>query len=472
MIGRDRITNRRFAMMRRILIMAALIAVTALSQPAMAAVMDQKIQPVAPSEIPGNLETVPLTALETYERSMRKGLRENPGHPAVMHALGTALFHQDKTDEAREMWTKAAAIDPALAPADVMADVHRVFRLQRDGDTEGARAQLEKAAQSHTDSPHFFLLRAEQAMKSRANRQAEEDYKRAHELAPNLFTTSLNLARFYEFTNIQNLARQYYEEAARKAPKRASTWDFLGSHQFRGGEYDAALTSFRQAEAVDDNQPLAELRLAQLFGSVGDHVGARHWYLQALERAEGGRDAIRVALSDVQLRLGLIDEARETLDAVLANEEIAPVLIARAAVDEALGDDMAAAKRYRRAILLDPGNIIAANNLAMALIRTGTNADEALVHADYARQKLPKNGAVFGTYALALAHAGERDRALKELPRAIRIMPEDPWLRYFYGMLLARAGDGEAARLHLEAVAILDPEFPRLVDVRQLLKDL
>jgi tetratricopeptide (TPR) repeat protein len=111
-------------------------------------------------------------------------------------------------------------------------------------------------------------------------------------------------------------------------------------------------------------------------------------------------------------------------------------------------------------VVLDPGNLVASNNLAMALVRLERNADEALAHAGYAHRTLPGNAEIHGTYALALAMAGPAEAALPDLALAVRRLPGDLWLRYRLGEALAATGDPAGARPHLEACALLeDPGF-------------
>jgi tetratricopeptide (TPR) repeat protein len=385
--------------------------------PAAASTIGIEVSPSPRSLVPESLLVTPGTALDALEAQLRARLdalaapAEDPAAAQDWFSLGTVLFHKDAREAAQEAWATAHRLDPVFAPPEVMADLQTAVVLENRGEAEAAARQRAEAEARHAQNAHFQLALAERAMRAARLEDAETAYRRAAELAPELFTTSLNLARYLEFTDRPEAARTHFIAATEAAPDRAAPWDFLAAHQFRWGETEAALASLRRAEAASPLQPLAEVRLAELSAAGGDWIGARHWYLQALERAEAGQAAIRVALGNAQLRLGLLDEAAATLDAVLAEEEIVPVLVARGHVDEVRGDIEAAVERYRRAIRRDPGNLVAANNLAMALVRLGRNADEALTHARYAHQTLPGNAEIFGTYALALAMAGETEAA-------------------------------------------------------------
>lgn len=451
------------------IIPAAGISLCVSVAPVLPATVTYEAQPAPRVLVPQELLPRAGDPLDDYERRLRARIDADAADAQAWHALGTTLFHKGAEAEAREAWDRAHGLDDAFAPADVLADVHGVHRLHDRGDAEGARLRLATVEARRAADPYFQMMRGEQAMRAGAFAAAGEAYEKARALAPNFFMTSLNLGRYLEYAGRHDEARARYEQAARAAPDRAAPWDFLAAHQFRQGEVAAALDSLRAAEDADPDQPLAEVRLAEFSAETGDYVGARRWLRLALERAETGHAAIRVALGDAQLRLGLLEEARETLDAVLAEAPSAPILVARGYVDERAGDVAAAAERYRAAVRADPGNVVASNNLAMAMVRLDRNPEEALAHARHAFSVRPDNAAIYGTHAVALAHAGETAEAKPALRRAVRIAPDDPWVRYFLGALLATE-EPEEARVHLEAVMILDPDFPRRDAVIRLLE--
>ncbi len=447
----------------------ATLAAVLMAATAHAASVAVEIAPAPPRGLPETLLVTPQSPLTRMRAALDAALEARPGDPSLLHQRGIVLYQLGEAEAARADWDAASGADPLHAPAAVMADVQEVFRLQRLEGADAARAQLERAAAAHDASPHFHLLRAEQAMQSRAVEAAEAAYLRALDLDPGFFATHLNLGRFHEFLGDQKTARDHYLEATRRAPEHRLPWDFLGEHQFAAGEIDAALASFATAERMGAAQPDAEARLAGLFLQAGDLVAARHWFARALAAGVAEPYRVLVPLGDVQMRLGLLDEARQTLDAAIAERATAPVLVARGHVAEELGEIDEAIGLYRRAVAADPGNVIASNNLAMALIRADRNPDEALTHARYAHETLPDNALVLGTYAVATALAVGQGAPLPLLGRAVRATPDDPWLRYALGRRLAEMGRHAEARMHLEAVAILAPDFPRRAEVDRLL---
>jgi tetratricopeptide (TPR) repeat protein len=164
-----------------------------------------------------------------------------------------------------------------------------------------------------------------------------------------------------------------------------------------------------------------------------------------------------------------MDEARKEIETVLKEEELVPLLVALATIEESEGKSQAAEKHYRRALELQPGNVITNNNLAMLLVKLNQSPEEALKLAEKAYQGQPNSTQILGTYACALYRAGKYKKARKALMDAARLNPEDAWVRYFLGKLLLDEKKTSEGRFHLEGVLILDPEFPNKAEIQKLL---
>ena len=410
-------------------------------------------------------------ALQHEESTLREELAKQPDSPLLLHRLGTILSHLGKAAEAREYWGKAASLDPNLPPADLLARMQKTMRPLREGKTQAAQAELTALEKDHGKDPHFYLAQAEQAINGRNLDAAERAFKRACELGPDLFVARLNLASFYQSRNRHELARDYYLEAIELAPKRPGCRTALAIHQFKQGQLADALESFRAAEKLDPQEPLAEVPMARLHVDIQDFVGARRWYQAALARQPKDDGPIRTSLSRVQMRLGLLDEAKEQIETVLADKkDDVSLLAALAVLEQTQGDLKQAEKHYRRVLRLDPGNVLANNNLAMLLLELNRSADEALKLVEAALEKAPQSATVLTTHACALLEAKQHDAARKALANAVRFSPSEPWVRYSYGKLLCSDGELEEGRTHLEGCLILDADFPRKAEVEKLLE--
>lgn len=422
---------------------------------------------IASPDCPASL---PEAVLAAHSAELRNRIAGNPDNPHLLHALGTVTFHQGGELEAFALWKAASVRQPNLAPAEIMRDVHKMFILLEKDDATGAEEILRAAEVRYARQPHFQLMRAEQAMRSGNLKAAGDAYRLAYELAPELYVTSLNLARYYDAAGQEADALPLYQVAAALSPERAEAWLFLGASQFRQKRTEAALESLRRARSIDPAAPLPEKRLAELSIEADDFSSARDWYRSALAtdlEPEENR-AIRAALGDVLLRLGLLDEARKEIETALQIQESPPLLFALATIDEAQGNPTAAEEGYRRVLELMPSNPLPANNLAMLLIRAGKSADEALRLAEQARRALPNNAFVESTFGCALSHSGQSAEAVEVLVPVVESAPGDAWAHYCLGSSLVLENRSKEAIVHLTKVSEIDPRFP----LRRQLEDL
>ncbi len=408
--------------------------------------------------------------LEARSAELRDRVVADPENPYPLHALGTVTFHLGGEREAQALWASAASREPNLAPADVMSAIHTVFRLLEAGNAEAAQTALAEAERRFEAQPHFQLVRAEQAMRGGNLPAAEAAFTRAHELGPRLYVTALNLGRFREFVQAPpETILPLYLEAAELAPQHGETWLYLGSLQARMGREDEALASFRQLGALSPEVRLPEWQVADLRLAAGDAAGAERWYRRALatQPSTVNEARIRAALGDVLLRLGRPADARKEIQAALAFEELPALVFALATLDEADGNTAAAERGYRRILDQAPGHPLAANNLAMLLIREDRAANEALALAAQARKGIPGNAIIEGTFGCALSQRARHQEAVETLRPVIAAIDNDAWAHYCLGRSLAALGDREAAGREFARVAEIDPEFPRRLPGRR-----
>jgi len=433
--------------------------------------------PALPPEVadqlsPRQAASLPEAVLSARSVELRERLAENPGDPYVLHALGTVVFHQGGRREAMALWGAGHRAEPNLAPSDLMAAVHEVFRLLASGDRAGAQAQLAAAEATFAGNAHFQLMRGEQAMRGRNPGAAGQAYREAYRLAPELYVTSLNLARFYDYVGHEpKETGKLFQKATSVAPRRAEVWSSLGTFQFRRNDPEAALTSFGKARSLDPRAPLPERRLGDLSHAADDFPAAAKWYRAALQRESGPAEAqsVRTALGDGLLRLGLYDEARAVIEAALEHQQLPMLVFALGTIDEAQGRLAQAERRYRQTLELMTDHPLAANNLAMVHVKTGQSAAEALSLAERARARLPDNAIVQGTYGCALTANGRHGEAIQTLEPVVNAAPKDVWARYCLGKSLLAEQRLCDARPHLERVLEEDRRFARRAEVERLL---
>lgn len=143
------------------------------------------------------------------------------------------------------------------------------------------------------------------------------------------------------------------------------------------------------------------------------------------------------------------------------NEEAAPTVNASSVIriaDRARegGDVTMAANMYKRAVTMEPDNIVAHQRLGQALLELG-DANGATEELKWVVEKDKKNPEARRLYANALAAAEKYADAEKQLTEAIALKP-DAKLYNSLGIVKDLQGEGEAARKAYNAGLELEPD--------------
>lgn len=135
-----------------------------------------------------------------------------------------------------------------------------------------------------------------------------------------------------------------------------------------------------------------------------------------------------------------------------------------------LGDWMGARASFEQALLLEPGNLVAANNLAYVYIESGTGIERGITLARTVVERRPSIGAYLDTLGWGLYKAGEYEEALIILSQAVeqgmkQLYPEDmAELLYHYARALQAVGQLDEAREAAIQGVELYPHYTALAD--------
>ncbi len=213
--------------------------------------------------------------------------------------------------------------------------------------------------------------------------------------------------------------------------------------------------------AKEAKEPDAALALAR-------YLGRRKRLAEALDVCDAAWDACPPdAVAEASLAVlyaAPADDAQATrverrLAAALAKEPDRPGLVlCQASLEELRGRYEAAETLYRKVLLKDGRNAVAANNLAWILALRDGRADEALALVGRAVDVLGPIPELLDTRAVAQLSAGRTDAALSDLGAALDRTGLDPKVRsslyYHLAQAQSRAGDRAAAeKTWREAVA-------------------
>jgi Flp pilus assembly protein TadD len=137
--------------------------------------------------------------------------------------------------------------------------------------------------------------------------------------------------------------------------------------------------------------------------------------------------------------------------------------------EEKSGDWQKAQEAYQKALQIEPGSPLVANNLAFLLLDHGGNADLALSLAQTARSKLPDSPTTADTLAWAYIRKGVFGSALPLLEKAVQQAPGIPDFRYHLGVAYQHMNNNAAAATQFRQVLKMDPGYVKGEEIRKYL---
>ena len=235
------------------------------------------------------------------------------------------------------------------------------------------------------------------------------------------------------------------------------------------GAYDAALATARRMQAKPDGKVLGLALEGDVLRAQSKPAAAAKAYEQALGISDAATMLIKmvVALSVA----GQEQEANARLADWLGKHPKEALDVRLYLGNSARASDLAkqSLPHFEAALALAPRNVQALTGLAWAM--QGVKDNRALGHAEQAYKLAPEDGVVLDTLGWILAERGDTARAVPLLRKAAEKMPQAMAVRYHLGAALAKAGDRDSARKELTPLAQA-PNFTDAAAVRGLLQQL
>jgi Tfp pilus assembly protein PilF len=164
-----------------------------------------------------------------------------------------------------------------------------------------------------------------------------------------------------------------------------------------------------------------------------------------------------LALADLDVSEKQYDSARRRLNTIItANPRLVPALVARAAVENTVGNRHAAAEGYLAVLELDPDNLKALNDLAYLL--SLTNPDEALKYGLRALEMEPDNAAILDTVGWIYYRKGAYNTAKSYLVHAVDKRP-NPHRQYHLALCYLKMGEERLGRELMAKAVEGDPNL-------------
>jgi putative PEP-CTERM system TPR-repeat lipoprotein len=383
----------------------------------------------------------------------------------AMSALAAMARNEGKRDEMVQWQEKGVAENPDALPN--VAELARTYLAL--GEKQKAVALLRNAVVAHPADVAILdaLVQAQ---------VANADYDGALESASKVAAMAPKAAQsFYRLAAVQVLKKN--DTAAGEALKKALALqpDNLEAQlmqvdiALRAGKADQAMLLAKEIQKQRPKESVGyavegELYLAQRKLAPG---------LAALERALAlnKNAALFVKQHAVLMQLGRSKDAESRMAQWrkdFPNDQVVTMYAAELNISN---------KQFKPAIALlepvvkaNPGNAAALNNLAWAYFEDGDA--RALATAEQAVKLAGKSPALLDTLGWILVAKGDTARGVSVLREASVLAPAASEIRHHLGEALMKAGDKAGARKELEKLLAENKDYPKIPDVRALLKQL
>jgi len=358
---------------------------------------------------------------------LRSVLEESPNNLAALTALGEVYYRTGQLEKAEPLLaraSKASHSDPVIQTewAVVLARMHRYKEAQRVlarlappsvreeqiafhrlkasvnlglGDSLGAASEMEKALTLRPEDVGLSIATAAAEMQSknwrRAASLAEPVFSRSHDPGVGLILLEAQMGMSSDFRQTLEVLRSI---------------------------------TLPRVEETDFRQRLAELLIAhgQVFESVEE-------FKKAVDLDPSRADLI-FNLALAQFRAGLLDDALESAEKGKAFSDSADLEDLLGDIQEARGDNMAAARSYQAAVALAPNDEKYRLSLAVELIRH-KNFDAAKVVLKQAEELQAESWRIQFALGMVEYFTGTDEEATRILIRAVDLAPApDTALRY------------------------------------------
>ena len=225
-------------------------------------------------------KVAPEAAKNWYELSLALA----PGRETA-EALARARQSAGDAEGARAVWQELAARLPET-DADHWWARARAAEMEGEWDTA---AQAYGQGASRASEPYEYWMRQGQAYGRLARPKASEGaYHRAIEACPTCLSPYLQLGHLWRAHDQPAGALNWYDEAARVAPRSASPPYYRAQALYEVGEGTLAIEALEQALDLHRGQPWRwVMQLGDWRLEGGDREGALAAYRQALEWAPG-----------------------------------------------------------------------------------------------------------------------------------------------------------------------------------------
>ena len=248
-----------------------------------------------------------------------------------------------------------------------------------------------------------------------------------------------------------NAARPMLAALRRLEPPSARLFELAARLAMRENRLDAALAELDAGLAENPSEATLYRRRAQLRHRLGDLAGAARDAAEAvvLDPVDpAGKGILGALLTE----LGRPAEAVRCLQEAVAASPADPAFCRALAAAQAMaGDPDAAAAALAAGIAAAPGSAELRHAVVLLAVRR-RQFEDAVALAEAARREGIADACLFALKAHALAKLGRGDEASEAIAEALKLGPDDPYVRHLGAVSASLPRPGRASADYLKAV--------------------
>ena len=404
-------------------------------------------------------------AIKTFNRF----LEIKPDSVLSYYYLGRIEAERENLVKAREHYQKALEINPGFSA--VYTELAQIYEVEGD---------FEKAAQI---------------------------YENVLKLSPNDIQSRLRIGQIRIQQGRLADALPYFEWIAENAEENISAMVKTGLINFELERYEDAAEWFRKALVIEAEADKVRYYLSTTLEELGDFDGAAKEFKKVPEGDSTFIDS-KIHLAYIYDRQKNFDKAIEVLDEAISLKGADPALFrlkisiyreagrsddAYRMTEEAtklfpedielhytlgvlcdeLEGSLACLDHMFKVIEMDPSYASALNYIGYTYIEKGMNLSEAEKYIKQALQNAPESGHIIDSLGWLYYTRGELDKAVIELERAYKALPNDPIVAEHLADAYLKSSLRKKAIALYKKVITLDPENVKVENkIQELLKEL
>jgi tetratricopeptide (TPR) repeat protein len=402
--------------------------------------------------------------------SLQQAVKSDSNNAVAHYHLGRALELQHNEAQAEAEWHEAVGLRPDLTDAQRALAATEIRR----GDIDALTQTAQQIIYGAPTAPDGYLLRSVAEMNRQKFSEAEQDMRKAAELAPASATPYVYMGNLHQAQKQYAEAIKFYQQALDKDAAATDALQGMMNTYLAQKQLDPAIAAARtQIAKSPNNSGFYDLLGTALFQKK-DFSGADAAFHKAVELDKDNSDAL-LKLAQAQAAEGSVSQALATYQQSIKDHprEISFYLLAGMMYESQSNFDQAKAM-YQQALNIQPDNPLASNNLAYLMLQQGGNVDVALAMAQTARRGMPDSPAAADTLGFAYYQKGVYRSAIDMFQESLRLSEkqgaaDDATVHYHLGLAYQKANQPVLARQQLERVLKISPNNS---DARKALSEL